>query len=89
MALRPLSRYRFAAFATILSALLAGLIHVGALYVFGLSLVPLAISLLILWTTKVSIPKKAAATLIALIFIPVGFFLFVWWKGITLGGMPR
>ena len=77
-------RFRLTAFMTILSALLAGYFHVGSLYLFGLPLVPLAISFLVLWTTKTSILRKASATLIALLFIPVGFSIFVWWNEITL-----
>ena len=77
-------RFRLTAFMTILSALLAGYFHVGSLYLFGLPLVPLAISFLVHWTTKTSILRKASATLIALLFIPVGFFIFVWWNEITL-----
>ncbi len=77
-------RFRLAAFMTILSAILAGYFNVGSLYLLGLPLVPLAISFLVLWTTKTSIRKRAFATLIALLFIPVGFFIFVWWNEITL-----
>ncbi len=77
-------RFRLTAFMTILSALLAGYFNVGSLYLFGVPLVPLAISLLVLWTRKTSILRKASVTLIALLCIPVGFFIFVWWNEITL-----
>jgi hypothetical protein len=77
-------RFRLATLTTILSALLAGYFHVGSLYLFGLPIVPLAISLLVLWTTKVSILKKVVATLIGLFFILAGFFVWVWWNEITL-----
>jgi len=77
-------RFRLAVSMTILSALLAGYFNVGPLYLFGLPLVPLAISLLILWTTKTSILRKASATLFAMLFIPVGFFIWDWWPGITV-----
>jgi len=87
MELATQSRFRIAAFMTIISALLAGYSNVGSLYLFRLPLVPLAASLLILWTTKTSIRRKASVTLVALIFIPAGFLLFVWWNEVTLGGM--
>jgi uncharacterized membrane protein YfcA len=77
-------QFRLAAFITILSALLAGYFNVGSLYLFGLPIVPLLISLLVLWTTKVPVPKKAVATLIALLFIPAGFFAWAWWNEVTL-----
>lgn len=77
-------RFRLAALMTILSALLAGLFNVGSLYVFGLPLVPLAISLFVLWATKTSILKKALATFVAVLFVPVGFFIWVWWADITV-----
>ena len=76
--------FRLAVCMTILSALLAGYFNVGSLYLFGLPLVPLAISLVVLWTTKTSILRKASATLIALLFIPAGFFIWTWWNGVTL-----
>ena len=76
--------FRFATFITILSALLAGYFHVGSLYLFGLPIVPLLISLLVLWTTKVSVLNKTTATLFALLFIPVGFFAWAWWNEVTL-----
>lgn len=84
MSLGPQSKFRLAAFATILSALIAGLFNVGSLYLFGLPLVPLAISAIVLWTTKTSVLKKVAATLIALLFLPVGFFIWVWWSDVTV-----
>ena len=77
-------RFRLAAFMTTLSSLLAGYFHVGSLYLFGLPLVPLAVSLLVLWTTKTSVLRKAMATLFALLFIAVGFFIWVWWNEITV-----
>jgi hypothetical protein len=80
----PRFRFRLAAFMTMLSALLVGYFNVGSLYLFGLPLVPFAISLLILWTTKTSILRKASATIIALLFIPGGFFLFVWWNNVSV-----
>lgn len=76
--------FRLAVCMTILSALLAGYFHVGSLYLFGLPLLPLAISLLILWTTKTSLAKKALTTLIALLLIPAGFFIWTWWNDVTL-----
>ena len=54
MTLDALHRFRLAALLTILSALLAGYFNVGSLYLFGLPLVPWAVSLLVLWTTKTS-----------------------------------
>jgi len=69
---------------TVVSALLAGYFNVGSLYLFGLPLLPLAISLLVLWAIKTSILRKGFATLIALLFIPVGFFIVVWWSGVTI-----
>ena len=77
-------RFQLAAFMTILSALLAGYFHVGSLYLFGLPLVPLAISLVVLWTTNTSILRKVSATLIALLFISAGFFIWAWWNDVTL-----
>ena len=77
-------QFHLAAFLSILSALLAGYFHVGSLYLFGLPLIPLAISLLILWTARTSVVRKIIATLIALLFIPVGFYVWVWWNGVTL-----
>lgn len=76
--------FRLAVCMTILSALLAGYFKVGSLYLVGLPLVLLAISLVVLWTTKTSILRKASATLIALLFIPAGFFIWTWWNGVTL-----
>lgn len=80
----PQFRFRLAALITILSASLAGYFNVGSLYLFGLPLVPLAISSLVLWTTKTSILRKVFATVIALLFVPVGFAIFVWWNEITV-----
>ena len=80
----PQFRFRLAAFMTILSAILAGYFHVGSLYLFGLPILPLAICLLVLWTTKVSILKKAVATLIAMLFILAGFFLWASWNDVTV-----
>src|SRR4051812_2280691 len=76
--------FRPASFVAILSAFLAGYFNVGSLYLLGLPLLPFAISLLILWTTKAPILRKTFATLIAMLFIPIGFFMWVWWNGITL-----
>jgi len=84
MGLSTQIRFRLIAFMTILSALFAGYFNAGSLYLFGLPIVPLAISLMILWTTKTSIFRKAVATLIALLFIPTGFFIWVWWSDVTL-----
>ncbi len=84
MAFDSQTRFSLAAFMTVLSALLAGYFNVGSLYLFGLPLVPLAISVLILWTTKTSIFQKATATLVALLFLPAGFFLWVWCNEITV-----
>ncbi len=80
----PQFRFRLANILTILSALLAGYFHVGSLYLFGLPLIPLAISLIILWTTKVSVARRTTGTLIALLFIPIGFYLWVWLNGVTV-----
>jgi len=74
-------RFRLAVWMTILSALLAGYFHIGSLYLFGLPLLPLALSLLVLWTTKTSIIKRCCATLTALLFVPIGFFIWVWCAG--------
>ena len=84
MTLDPQFRFRLATLLTIMSALIAGLFNVGSLYLFGFPLVPLAVSLIVLWTTKTSILKKVAATLIALLFVPVGFFIWVWWSGVSV-----
>lgn len=80
----PQFRFRLAALITILSAILAGYFYVGSLYLFGLALVPLAVSLLVLWTTKTSMLRKVFATVIALLFVPVGFAIFVWRNEITV-----
>ncbi len=77
-------RFRLAVGLVILSAVRAGYFNVGSLYLFGLPVVPLVISLLVLWMTKASILRKTSVTLIGLSFILVGFFIFVWSNEITL-----
>lgn len=77
-------RFQLATFTAVVSALVAGYLHVGSLYLFGLPIVPLVISLLVLWTTKVSLLSKVIATLTAMLFILAGFYFFFWCNGITL-----
>ena len=84
MKLDPQYRLVMATLFGVLSALLAGYFHVGSLYLLGLPLVPLAISLVILWTTKTSMMKRLGATLIVLLFIPAGFYIWIWWNDVTL-----
>lgn len=80
------SKYRFqiATFLTILSALLAGYFNVGSLYLFGLPVVPLVISLAVLWRTKASVFRKASVTLVTPFFIFAGFYIWAWWNEITI-----
>ncbi len=77
-------RFLLSALATILSATVVGYFNVGILYLFGLPLILLVISLVILWTTKIDIRRKAVATLVALPFVPAGFYIFIWWHEITI-----
>ena len=80
-------RFLIASIATMFLSFFAGYMHVGALYVFGLSLIPLPISLIVLWKTKASLQKKALVTLLCLVLVPVGFITWVWLNDIVLPGM--
>ena len=78
MALTVQKRFRLVAVAAILLSLATGYFLIAAYFYFGVPFIPMTLSLIWVWISRVSVGKRVLVTSLSIGSMVAGFALFLW-----------